>query len=90
MYDLSRMVFLAESSKGYTVRLTLPGVTSKGEPRGSVAINWIPFSATEHRNITQYKAEIAVQHLMNNILDIIEEVAGIKLDNQEVITVKEE
>lgn len=90
MYDLSKLVFLEESSKGYTVRLTLAGLTDDGKPRGSVAVKWFPFVATENKSLTQFNAETAAHNLMNNLLDIIEEVSGKDIPDQLVGTIKAE
>lgn len=81
MYDLSKMIFVEESSKGYTVRMT----RTDGQ---SVVVDWHPFSDKEHKSLTQFRAETAASHLMNNILDILEEVSGKEMPDQEIQTVK--
>lgn len=83
MYDLSKMIYLEESSKGYTVRMTRAD-------NQSVVINWLPFSDKEHKSLTKFNAETQASHLMNNMLDILEEVSGKDIPDQDVQTVKAE
>lgn len=84
------MVFLEESSKGYTLRLTLPGKDAEGRDRGSVILKRFPFKKTEKKDITLANAETYAQHLMDNLLDIIQESSGKELDNHAVITLTAE